>query len=77
MVVGIEMKLVAELHEAAGIALPQSLSDKATLIARSWAESRGVRRDDVVLLAQAAGWARRRRSQERRPGCSAGRGAIS
>ena len=55
VVVGIEMKLVAELHEAAGIALPQSLSDKATLIARSWAESRGVRRDDVVLLAQAAG----------------------
>jgi hypothetical protein len=55
VVVGVEMKLVAELHEAAGIVLPQALGDKASLIARSWAESRGVRRDDVVLLAQAAG----------------------
>jgi hypothetical protein len=55
VVVAIEMKLVAELHEAAGVPLPRSLGDKATLVARSWSQSRGVRREDVLSLAQAAG----------------------
>jgi hypothetical protein len=48
LVVAVEMKLVAELHEAAGVALPMGLRDKGPLIATSWAETRGVRPHDMV-----------------------------
>ncbi len=54
VVVAIEMKLVGELHEAAGVTLPPSLRDKGPLIARAWAESRGLRPQDVWSLTKAA-----------------------
>lgn len=52
VVVAIEMKLVGELHEAAGISLPRLMRDKGPLVARSWADSRGLRAQDVAELTR-------------------------
>jgi hypothetical protein len=41
-VVAIEMKLVAELHEVYGRPLTGTMGDRATAIARAWAEQRGI-----------------------------------
>jgi hypothetical protein len=41
-VAAIEMKLVAELHEAYGRPITGSAGDRATMIVRAWAERRGV-----------------------------------
>jgi hypothetical protein len=55
VVVAVEMKLVAELHEAAGIALPTSLGEKGLVVSRAWAESRGVRPQDVLDTVRSGG----------------------
>ena len=52
VVVAIEMKLVAELHEAAGIALPMGIRVKGPVIATSWADSRGVPPQDIISVLQ-------------------------
>ncbi len=57
LVVGIEMKLVGELHEAAGVALPDELRDKGPLIAKAWAETRGLGPTDLARLARPGGQA--------------------
>ncbi len=54
VVVAIEMKLVGELHEAAGVVLPASLREKGPVIARAWAESRGLRPEDVWNITRGA-----------------------
>ena len=54
LVVAIEMKLVAELHEALGRPLPGSGPQRGLLIAQSWAEKRGVNPQDLVLGVGAA-----------------------
>lgn len=41
-VAAIEMKLVAELHEAYGRSIPGSTSERSAAIVRAWAERRGV-----------------------------------
>lgn len=54
LVVAIEMKLVAELHEALGRPLPGSGPQRGLLVAQSWAEKRGVNPQDLVLGVGAA-----------------------
>ncbi|MEE6262971.1 hypothetical protein [Plantactinospora sonchi] len=41
-VVAIELKLIGELHEAYGVALPGATGQRATMLLRSWAAQRGV-----------------------------------
>jgi hypothetical protein len=48
VVVAVEMKLVAELHEVAHRGLRGTLSERGTAIATAWSESRGVRPADLV-----------------------------
>lgn len=48
VVVAIEMKLVAELHEAAHRPLEGSLAERGSAIAQAWSESRGIRPSDLV-----------------------------
>ena len=47
-VAAIEMKLVAELHEVYGRAVPGRGADRALTLARAWAERRGVRPETLV-----------------------------
>jgi hypothetical protein len=54
VVVAVEMKLVAELHEAAGIPLPGGLREKGQAVATSWADMRGLQPHDVLTIVQAA-----------------------
>lgn len=54
LVVAIEMKLVAELHEALGRPVPGAGPQRGLLIAQSWAEKRGVNPQDLVLGVGAA-----------------------
>jgi hypothetical protein len=54
VVVAIEMKLVGELQEAAGLALPHSLRYRGPLIARAWAETRGIGAGDLAAIARSA-----------------------
>lgn len=54
LVVAIEMKLVAELHEALGRPIPGAGPQRGLLIAQSWAEKRGVNPQDLVLGVGAA-----------------------
>jgi hypothetical protein len=54
VVVAVEMKLVAELHEAAGLPLPTGMREKGTLVAKSWADGRGVHPQDMMSVLQAA-----------------------
>jgi hypothetical protein len=49
-VVAIEIKLVGELHEAAGIHIPGMLREKGPVLARAWADSRGLRPKDLLAL---------------------------
>jgi hypothetical protein len=55
MVVAIEMKLVAELHEAAGMTLPTSIRVKGPVIAAAWADSRGVAPAELATVMKATG----------------------
>ena len=41
-VAAVELKLVAELHEVYGRALPEASGDRATALLKAWAERRGV-----------------------------------
>lgn len=54
LVVAIEMKLVAELHEALGRPIPGAGPQRGLLIAQSWAEKRGVNPQDLILGVGAA-----------------------
>ncbi len=52
VVVGIEMKLAGELHEAAGYAVAHDLRAHGPLLAKAWAEVRGIEPSDLVRLAR-------------------------
>lgn len=54
LVVALEMKLVAELHEALGQPVPAAGAQRGLLVAQSWAEKRGVNPQDLVLGVGAA-----------------------
>ena len=54
LVVAIEMKLVAELHEALDRPIPAGGAQRGLLVAQSWAEKRGVNPQDLVLGVGAA-----------------------
>ena len=51
LVVAIEMKLAGELHEAAGYPVAHDLRRSGPLLARAWAETRGIDPADLVRLA--------------------------
>ncbi len=73
--VGIEIKLVAELHEAYGIAPPGNVVDRAYAYTSAWAHRRGVFiAPGGVLLAAGSPVARR---LQRRLAARAGRSAFS
>jgi hypothetical protein len=62
-IVAIEMKLVAELHEAYGKPVPGTLAERGVAVARAWAEGRGVRPLALAKpggVAQALGLSARR-----------------
>jgi hypothetical protein len=48
VVVAIEMKLVAELHEVAHQGMRGTMGERGTAIATAWSESRGLRTSDLV-----------------------------
>ena len=74
-VVGIEIKLVAELHEAYGMAAPGNIVERATAYTAAWAHRRGVFiAPGGVLLAAGSPVARR---LQRRLAARAGRSAFS
>ncbi len=52
VVVGVEMKLTAELHEAAGYSLARDLLSSGPLVARAWSETRGIDPTDLARLAR-------------------------
>ncbi len=52
IVVAIEMKLVGELHEAAGYPLARQLRRSGPLVARAWAQSRGIAPPDLAALVR-------------------------
>jgi hypothetical protein len=54
LVVALEMKLVAELHEALDRPVPAVGTQRGLLVAQSWAEKRGVNPQDLVLGVGAA-----------------------
>jgi uncharacterized protein (DUF697 family) len=63
LVVAVEMKLVAELHEVYGRPVHGSLAVRGTAVARAWAEGRGVRTADLTSaggVTQALGLSTRR-----------------
>lgn len=47
-VVAVELKLVAELHAALGVALPEDLQQRAAVVLRAWTTGRGVRFGDLT-----------------------------
>lgn len=52
VVVAIEMKLAAELHEAAGYPVAHDLRANGPLIARAWSETRGLDPRELAQLAR-------------------------
>jgi hypothetical protein len=52
VVVAIELKLIAELHEVHGCAPSGTLGQRSTALLRSWAHRRGVKAFDVVLTGR-------------------------
>jgi len=73
--VGIEIKLVAELHEAYGMAPPGNVVDRATAYTSAWAHRRGVFiAPGGVILAASSPVARQ---LQRRLAARAGRSAFS
>jgi hypothetical protein len=74
-VVGIEIKLVAELHEVYGMRAPGSVTDRALAYVGAWAHRRGVALAPAGIVL-AAGSPLRRQLQ-RRLVARAGRSAIS
>jgi hypothetical protein len=74
-VVGIEIKLVAELHEVYGLAVPGSAVDRMTAYVGSWAQRRGVAlAPGGILLAAGSPIARQ---LQRRLAAKAGRSVFS
>lgn len=53
VVVAIEMKMVGELHEAAGRPLPLGFRIKGPLIAKAWIDGRGIDSRDMLNLVRA------------------------
>jgi hypothetical protein len=51
IVVAVEMKLVAELHEAAGYGVAKDIRTNGPLIARAWTETRGLNTTELAGLA--------------------------
>ena len=74
-VVGIEIKLVAELHEVYGMRAPGGVVDRMTAYTAAWADRRGVGLTPAGLVL-AVGSPLRRRLQRRLVG-RAGQSAIS
>ena len=75
MLVGIEIKLVAELHEAYGVPAPGNVTDRMSAYVAAWAHRRGVFMiPGGVVLATGAPIARQLR---RRLAARAGRSAFS
>jgi hypothetical protein len=63
LVVAVELKLVAELHEVYGRPVRGSLTVRGAAVARAWAEGRGVRTADLTSaggVTQALGYSTRR-----------------
>lgn len=52
IVVAVEMKLVGELHEAAGYPVAGNLRRNGPLIAKAWTETRGIATNDLAALAR-------------------------
>ncbi|HEX7133916.1 MAG TPA: hypothetical protein VF228_15170 [Iamia sp.] len=52
IVVGIEMKLAGELHEAAGYRVAHDLRSHGPLLARAWSETRGIDPNELARLAR-------------------------
>lgn len=52
VVVGLEMKLAGELHEAAGYAVAHDLRTHGPLLAKAWAEVRGIEPHELLRLAR-------------------------
>lgn len=52
VVVGIEMKLAGELHEAAGYRVAHDLRAHGPLLARAWSETRGIDPSELARLAR-------------------------
>jgi hypothetical protein len=52
IVVGIEMKLAGELHEAAGYQVAHDLRAHGPLLAKAWSETRGIDPDELARLAR-------------------------
>jgi hypothetical protein len=74
-VVGIEIKLVAELHEVYGLAVPGSAVDRMTAYVGSWAQRRGVAlAPGGLILAAGSPIARQ---LQRRLAAKAGRSVFS
>jgi uncharacterized protein (DUF697 family) len=75
-VVGIEITLVAELHEIYGMPAPGSLADRMTAYVAAWAQRRGVTLAPGGVVVVAAGSPLGRRLR-RRLAARAGRSALS
>lgn len=74
-VVGIEIKLVAELHEVYGQAVPGSVADRMTAYVGAWAQKRGVAlAPGGIILAAGSPLARQ---LQRRLAAKAGRSVFS
>jgi len=54
VVVAIEMKLVAELHEVAGRPIQGTATQRAALVAKAWSESRGLQPEDIADVSAAS-----------------------
>lgn len=52
IVVGIEMKLAGELHEAAGYRVAHDLRSHGPLLARAWSDTRGIDAAELARLAR-------------------------
>lgn len=52
LVVAIEVKLVGELHEAAGYPVAGDLRRNGPLLAKAWTETRGIAPDELAALAR-------------------------
>ncbi len=52
VVVALEVKLVGELHEAAGYPVARDLTHSGPLLAKAWTETRGIAPDDLATLAR-------------------------
>ena len=59
-VVAVELRLVAELHEVAGLAVPGSVKDSAAAYLSAWVHRRPARPGETVAMTELLGGAARR-----------------